>query len=144
MVSIHMNFFRKHTKRILTDAAGYLLLVAAIATGWLPGPGGIPLALAGLGLLSINNEWARRIRQYLLDHGGKIVQILFPPNVFVQWLYDIVVVLLLALVTVLEWRRAALWQISLGIALFFIAVAIALLNRDRYNRLKKRVKSPKA
>lgn len=131
-----MNFLQKHTKRILTDAAGYLLLLAAVATGWLPGPGGIPLALAGLGLLSINNEWARKIRQYLLDHGGKIVQIMFPPNRLVQWLYDAVVVLLLALVAVLAWRHAALWQLSLSVALFFIAVAIALLNRDRYNRLK--------
>lgn len=131
-----MNFLQKHTKRILTDAAGYLLLLAAVATGWLPGPGGIPLALAGLGLLSINNEWARKIRQCLLDHGGKIVQIMFPPNRLVQWLYDAVVVLLLALVAVLAWRHAALWQLSLSVALFFIAVAIALLNRDRYNRLK--------
>lgn len=124
----------------MTDAAGYALLILAILTGWLPGPGGIPLALAGLGLLSINNEWARKIRQYLLNHGGRIVQILFPPNLFVQWLYDIVVVLLFTLVIALEWRHAATWQISLGIALFFIAGAIALLNRDRYNRLRNKTK----
>jgi hypothetical protein len=139
-----MEFLRRNTKRILTDAAGYGLLVLAALTGWLPGPGGIPLALAGLGLLSINNEWARKIRQYLLDHGGKIVQVIFPSNRFVQWLYDIAVVLLFVLVIVLEWRRSAWWQISLGVALFFLAVAIALLNRDRYNRLKNRRQSRKA
>ncbi|HET8709582.1 MAG TPA: hypothetical protein VFL85_04885 [Candidatus Saccharimonadales bacterium] len=135
-----MSSLRRNTKRILTDAAGYGLLILAALTGWLPGPGGIPLALAGLGLLSINNAWARKIRDYLLDHGGKIVRIIFPPNPVMQWLYDIVVVLLFALVVVLEWRHAAVWQMSLGIALFFIAVAIALLNRDRYNRLKNRRK----
>lgn len=133
-----MDFLKRNFKRALTDAAGYGLLILAALTGWLPGPGGIPLALAGLGLLSINNEWARRIRQYLLDHGGKFVRILFPNNPYVQWLYDIIVVLLLALVTVLAYRHAAVWQIGLAVSLFLIALLIALLNRDRLERLKRR------
>lgn len=58
-------------KRILTDTAGYLLIVAGIALGWLPGPGGLPLVLAGLGLLSINNDWARRLRDYIVKNGGE-------------------------------------------------------------------------
>jgi hypothetical protein len=135
-----MNFFKRHAKRIVIDTAGYGLLVLAALTGWLPGPGGIPLALAGLGLLSINNQWARKIRQYLLDHGGKIVQVIFPKNKIVEWLYDIIVALLFLLVIVLGWRHAAVWQMSLSIGLFFFALAIALLNRDRYNRLTARRK----
>lgn len=135
-----MDFLKRNAKRIMIDGAGYGLLILAVLTGWLPGPGGIPLALAGLGLLSINNEWAREIRQYLIDHGGNIVRILFPPNLFVQWLYDIIVVLLFALVIVLEWRHVAIWQISLGIVLLCVAGAIALLNRDRYNRLRNKEK----
>jgi hypothetical protein len=131
-----MDFIKRNAKRIAVDAAGYLLLVAALATGWLPGPGGIPLALAGLGILSINNEWARRLRTYLLDHGGKIVQVIFPKNPFFEWFYDILVLVVLALVTYLAFHHAAIWQISLAIGLFFAALAIALLNRDRYNRLK--------
>lgn len=132
-----MNFLQRNFKRIATDAAGYLLLIAAALTGWLPGPGGIPLALAGLGLLSINNEWARRLRTYLLDHGGKIVQIIFPKNQFVEWTYDILVLIVFGVVTWLAFMHAAVWQMSLAVALFFIALAIALLNRDRYNRLTK-------
>lgn len=133
-----MNFIKRHAKRIATDAAGYFLILAAIATGWLPGPGGIPLAVAGLGLLSINNEWAKRLRTYLLKHGGKVVEFLFPRNKFVEWSYDIIVVLLFVLTTVLEARHAALWQVSLGIAAFFFALFIAVMNRDRLNRLRKR------
>lgn len=129
---------KRNTKRIVIDAAGYLLVLAAILTGWLPGPGGIPLALAGLGLLSINNAWAKRIRDYLLSHGGKFVGLFFPNNIVMQWLYDIIVVLLLVLVIVMEWRHSAAWHVGLGISLFFIAVFIASMNRDRYNRLKKR------
>ena len=135
-----MDFLKRNAKRIAIDAAGYLLLIAAVLTGWLPGPGGIPLALAGLGLLSINNEWARRLRTYLLDHGGKFVQVLFPKNRYVEWSYDILVFVVLGVVTWLALVHAAIWQISLAVGLFFIALAIALLNRDRYNRLKHRNK----
>ncbi|HSH55691.1 MAG TPA: PGPGW domain-containing protein [Candidatus Limnocylindrales bacterium] len=123
-------------KRIGTDAAGYVLIVLGIAFSPLPGPGGLPLVLAGLGLLSIHNEWARRLRERLLDHGGKIVEKLFPNNPTVQWLYDAVVGMLLVLVAVLAWRHAAIWQITLASFLFFIALLIAGLNRDRATRLK--------
>jgi hypothetical protein len=126
-----MDFIKRNAKRVATDAAGYLLIVAAILTGWLPGPGGIPLALAGLGLLSINNKWAKDLRDWLLANGGKLVEFLFPRNRFVEWLYDIVVILLLVLTGFLEARHAAIWQISLGVAAFFIALFIALMNRER-------------
>jgi hypothetical protein len=66
------------------------------------------------------------------------VKILFPSNPLVQWLYDGLVVLLLAIVTVLAYRHAAVWQIGLSVSLFLIALLIALLNRDRLERLKRR------
>lgn len=135
-----MDMLKRNTKRIVIDAAGYLLIVAAILTGWLPGPGGIPLALAGLGLLSINNKWAKDLRDYLMKHGGKLVRVLFPSNPLVQWLYDIMVVALLVLAGWLAERHAAVWQISLAVALFFIAVFLALMNRDRLKTLQKRRK----
>lgn len=131
-----MDFLKRNTKRIATDAAGYLLIIAAIATGWLPGPGGIPLAIAGLGLLSINNEWARRLREYLLKNGGKVVAFLFPPNRLVQWLYDFFVVVLFVLSAILAYRHAALWQVSLSIGAFFFACFIAVMNRNRLQSLK--------
>jgi lysylphosphatidylglycerol synthetase-like protein (DUF2156 family) len=125
-------------KRILTDIAGYGLILLGIASGWLPGPGGIPLILAGLGLLSINNEWAKNLREWLLKNSGKAAKILFPDNRFVQILYDIAALLLLALTGVLAWRHAAIWQISLAIFLFCFALLIALMNRDRLQRFKSR------
>lgn len=131
-----MDFLQRNGKRIATDVAGYLLVIAAGLTGWLPGPGGLPLLIAGLGLLSINNEWARKLRDYILDNGGKFIKKLFPDNAWAQWAYDFIVVLLLALVSILAYRHAAIWQISLAVALFFLAVTIALLNRDRLQRLK--------
>lgn len=131
-----MNFLRRNIKRILTDLAGYALILLGALLSPVPGPGGIPLIIAGLGLLSINNEWARRLRALLLRHGGRIVKLLFPPLPFVQWLYDAVTVLLLGLVTALVWKHSALWQVSLAIALFFLAIFVAATNRDRYRRFK--------
>ncbi len=131
-----MDLLRRNTKRVLTDAAGYALIVASVLTGWLPGPGGIPLFIAGLGLLSINNVWAERLRDYFLKHGGNLVKKLFPPVPWVQWLYDAVVIFLWITVALLAWHHAAVWQITLAVSLFFISLAIALLNRERMERFR--------
>lgn len=136
-----MDFFKRNTKRVAIDAAGYGLIIASALTGWLPGPGGIPLLIGGLGLLSINNVWAQRLRDYLLQHGGNFVKVIFPPNPWIQWLYDAIVVLLWIIVALLVWQHAAIWQVSLAVSLFFISVAIALLNRDRMDRFRNRKKS---
>jgi hypothetical protein len=126
----------KNVKRIGIDAAGYLLIITAGLTGWLPGPGGIPLFVAGLGLLSINNKWAKDLREYVLKHGGKIIQIIFPKHPIAQWTYDIVVIALFTISAYLGWKHAAIWQVSVAASAFFIAVFIALMNRDRLARLR--------
>jgi hypothetical protein len=135
-----MGYWQRNGKRFLTDAGGYLLLLAALLTGWLPGPGGIPLALAGLGLLSINNKWAQDLRDYVLKHGGRLIEILFPRNNVVEWAYDTLVVLLLTLSSVLIWQHRAIWQISLAVAGYFTALFIALMNRDRAGVKRRRRK----
>lgn len=53
---------RKH--RIYRGVVGFVgvfLILLAGATGWLPGPGGIPLALAGLAVLASEFEWAQKV-----------------------------------------------------------------------------------
>lgn len=47
--------------RIGVGLAGLLLMVAAAATGWLPGPGGIPLFMLGLLVWSSEFAWAHRL-----------------------------------------------------------------------------------
>jgi hypothetical protein len=131
-----MDFVRRNLKRILTDTAGYGLILAGILTGWLPGPGGIPLVVGGLGLLSINNLWAKRLRIFVLDHAGKAADVLFPKIPWIEWGYDVLVVLLFALTIALEWRHASIFQMGLGVSAFFIALLIALTNRDRLARLR--------
>lgn len=133
-----MGYWQRNGKRFLTDAGGYLLLFGALLTGWLPGPGGIPLALAGLGLLSINNKWAQDLRDYVLKHGGRIIEIIFPRNSAIEWAYDALTFLLLALSSVLIWQHGAIWQISLAVAGYFAALFIVLMNRDRAGVKRRR------
>lgn len=52
--------------RIGVGLVGVSMLIAAPLTGWLPGPGGIPLFLAGLAVLSTEFLWAKRFRKWLV------------------------------------------------------------------------------
>ncbi len=133
-----MGRLSRNMKRIAVDAAGYGLIVLAGLTGWLPGPGGIPLAIAGLGLLSINNQWAKNLREYTLKNGGRFIKIIFPKHPIAQWIYDIVAVALFAVAAYLGWRHAALWQVSVATMVFFAAIFIALMNRERLAALKRK------
>jgi len=124
-------------KRIGIDIGGYFLIFLGITTGWLPGPGGIPLILGGLALLSLHNEWAKRLREWLISHGANFIVYLFPQNRYIQILYDIVDALILAVVAWLAWNHAAYWQIGLATALFVFMLLILAMNRDRLTRLKR-------
>ena len=45
---------------------GSVFVLAAAATGWLPGPGGVPLFLIGIAILASEFVWAERVRDRLL------------------------------------------------------------------------------
>lgn len=124
--------------RIITDAGGYVLILLGVALGWLPGPGGLPLILAGLGLLSIHNKWAAKLRGQLFHHSNRLVKFIFPNHPVAQWAYDVIVVLLLATTVWLAWQSYSFWKISIGATLFFIALLIAGYNRDRLGRLRRK------
>jgi hypothetical protein len=53
--------------RFAVGTLGVLLIVLAGLTGWLPGPGGIPLALVGLAVLASEFEWAERLLDRVKD-----------------------------------------------------------------------------
>jgi uncharacterized protein (TIGR02611 family) len=51
--------------RLGVALAGLLLVAAGLATGPLPGPGGIPLVLLGVAVWSSEFEWAHKLMQWL-------------------------------------------------------------------------------
>ncbi len=136
-----MDFLRRSGKRIAYDTLGYILAVLSPLVGWLPGPGGIAVFLAGLGILSVHNPWAERIKQYTLKNGGKVIEFFFPKNSKIEWAYDILAFVLLIAASYLIWSHAATWQVSAGVSAFFSAVFIASMNRDRLNTRRSRRKS---
>jgi hypothetical protein len=75
-----MERVRHHWKRLpasvrkpLVLVVGSLFIIAAAATGWLPGPGGIPLFLVGVAILATEFVWAERFRDAILAIIKKIV-----------------------------------------------------------------------
>jgi hypothetical protein len=124
-------------KRIFIDIGGYGLILLGVATGWLPGPGGIPLILGGLALLSLHNAWARRLRNWLLRHGADFILYLFPKNPKIQLLYDFIAGIILVIIAWLVWNQASVWQIGLASALFLFVLMIVGMNRDRIIRIKR-------
>jgi hypothetical protein len=59
-------------RKVLAVTSGVLLLGIGIAFLVLPGPG-IPLILAGLGILSVHYSWARRLRTRISAETRRIV-----------------------------------------------------------------------
>jgi putative transmembrane protein PGPGW len=58
-------------RRVAIVAGGFGLLAVGAALLVLPGPG-IPLVAAGLGLLSLEYHWARRLREWLLSRAARV------------------------------------------------------------------------
>lgn len=56
-------FIRKPVAFII----GFAFIILAGLTGWLPGPGGIPLFLIGIAILSTEFKWAKKIKDMMLD-----------------------------------------------------------------------------
>jgi hypothetical protein len=135
-----MDKFKKYLKRFGTDVAGYGLIVLGIATGWLPGPGGIPLILAGLGLLSIHNEWAQKIVDVLKEQGSKFMGYAFPNNKRAQFAHDVLVILLIGAAAYIYLSFSGIYSIGIPIALTALAIVDFLYNRNRLRYFKRKQK----
>ena len=130
----------KGLRRVCLDCAGYSLILLAILVGWLPGPGGIPLTMAGLAILSLNNSWAKKIRLYLLQEGDKLLDKLFADDAQICRLWDRVnLVILLITAVVLVWQPTII-GLSVASALSAINLVIFGRNRQRFSRAVKFLK----
>lgn len=54
-------------RKPIVTLVGALFILASILTGWLPGPGGIPLLIIGIAILASEFEWAARLRDRIFD-----------------------------------------------------------------------------
>lgn len=125
----------KLIKRIVLDLLGILLILGGVAFGWLPGPGGIPLILAGLGLLSINNVWAKRVLQNFEDIWKDYQNKITHSSPRIQNTIDIFVALSLGAGVILAFQKSAM-LLGFGIGMIISALILGLTNRDRVTKLK--------
>lgn len=56
-----------HIRKPVVLFVGLLFVIAAGLTGWLPGPGGIPLFLIGIAILATEFTWAQRVKEFILN-----------------------------------------------------------------------------
>lgn len=127
-------------KIILLDTLGLAFMVAAILTGWLPGPGGIPLFILGLSLLAVNHAWAKRYMNNFESFIQRLSRKVFSEDERIQDIYDIIFPVFVVGGAYLLWKHTAPWYISVGIFLFGTGTIMLLGNRGRWQRLKSRFK----
>lgn len=90
--------------RIGVGIVGGLLIILAPLTGWLPGPGGIPLFIAGLAVLASEFEWAQRLLLRVKEWVRRLTQwTVRQPG----WLKALGTLLLMACVLVVVWGYLA-------------------------------------
>ena len=80
---------------IIFDSLGILFILLALLTGWLPGPGGIPLFIIGLSMLAVNHAWARRYIHLLRKYADRAGDLVFVANPRIQLFYDLITPILL-------------------------------------------------
>lgn len=130
-----MESLKRNGKKVAIDIAGFTLLGLAPFLGPLPGPGGIPLILAGLGLLSINHAWAKNARQYLIKSGNSFAEFLFPEKPVIQMAYDIFAIMLFGTVYLMLNASQAYLTYTISGMVAVAAITMLLINRKRAKRL---------
>lgn len=122
-------------KMLLLDILGVLLIIISPFTGLVPGPGGIPIFFAGLGLLAINHRWARDLLNYFKTKGSQLVHKIFSDHPAIKWLYDIATVIILYIASWLIIHYTSRFIEGLAIVLIFASIALFLGNRQRLSKL---------
>jgi len=129
-----MNKLKRYGKIILFDTLAVFCFIGVIAFGWLPGPGGIPLFLAGLGLLAVNHDWAERWLETAKHKGKSFKRILFPDIQWVRYLYDIGSVIIFSGALYLAITTTSRIVLSASIAAAMFSFFVFLINRDRFDK----------
>lgn len=88
---------KKQLKRILYDVVGVSLIILSGLLGWLPGPGGIPLLIAGLAVLSVHNQWAHNILVFVKKNADNFFAAVYPNKKNIRIAHSITAILLFSL-----------------------------------------------
>lgn len=135
-----MHGLQRFLKRYGTDIAGYICLLLVLPIGALPGPGGIPLLIAGLGLLSVHNAWARNLLDYVKKHSDSLRGIFFPKNKNTELMWDILAISLFVSAFVISIMSDYWIFRGLAVGIGAVSTTLFMFNRSRLDRLREKFK----
>lgn len=153
-----MEKLKRYGKIIVFDTLAILCFIGVILFGWIPGPGGIPLFLLGLGLLAVNHDWAERWLETAKHKGVSFKKWLFPDKEWVKNVYDAGSILLIGLGGFMFYRYKDIFQnepigvqeptyevffATGALILFCMGLFVFLLNRDRFGSFANLIKRNK-
>ncbi len=116
------------------NCLGFGLLVLGVVVAPIPGPGGTPLILIGLGILSIHNHWAYRLRKYILDSHKSISTIIFPANPWARFTWDLAGAVAFGLGLSMLVNLEAIWTRMIATILLTVGLSIWGSNHQRAER----------
>ncbi len=122
-------------QRILIDIAGFGLIIISPLTGFLPGPGGIPIFLAGLGLVSLNHEWAANLLKNIEEKWLAAIDKLLLAHPKVSRAIDILCVVAITAGLYISFTVSQYIFKAMGFGLFSFGVVLMISNQKRIQRL---------
>lgn len=127
-------------QRVVIDLAGFSLMIISPFLGWLPGPGGIPLFVAGLGLVSMNHQWAENLLHDFEKKRQEITDKYLMASPRISWIIDLVCLSVIAVGLYVAATEAELLQRGIGLAATSISLIILFSNQKRFERIAKKLK----
>lgn len=129
---------RHIAKRLAIDIAGFGLIIIAPFLGWLPGPGGIPIFLAGLGILSLNYDWAENMLKDFEKKRVEFTDRYLVKNKKISWLIDLISIVVIAIGILSLIYTGSLLLRFVSIGLVSLGIIVLISNKRRIDRLVAR------
>lgn len=126
---------RHIVKKIAIDIAGFGLMIIAPLIGWLPGPGGIPLFLVGLGLVSLNHEWAEKILEDFEHYRVEFTDKILMANPKISLSIDFFFAAVLAAGSYIAFTQESIVLRGMGLGFISVSLLILLSNQKRFERI---------
>lgn len=112
---------------------GLALICVAPLVGWIPGPGGILVFLAGIGILGSEFDWALSLKQFFLKTVPAEVKKRWQPTPRWQFTFDVTSALLLTCALFFVVKEMWSPALSSGVG----GLTLYLFGDDRLSQLKK-------
>jgi len=135
-----MRKLQRYGKILVFDTLAGLCFIGVLLFGWLPGPGGLPLLIAGLALLAVNHDWAERWMETTKSKGLSIKKKFFPDNILVRRTYDALSVIGVSAGLFVTFYATNRFAATAGVMFVRIFILIFLFNRDRLDKLSDVIK----